>query len=133
MTMRGFTHAEHRLLHYLALGAIAFLVYSWDWRASTLGDLGIVTVVLIWYAAAIVLGRRWCDRCRHPVPRKNAWLTEWRCHICSRIRPDPSISVRSFHIQGLPGAIRNVRYCNDVQACIDGAAAWAETQKITRP
>ena len=46
----------------------------------------------------------------------------WTCHVCHETRPDRRISVLSK-----PGAFhglryqQNIRFCNDRQACIDGA------------
>ena len=50
----------------------------------------------------------------------------WTCHVCGEERPDAKISVfksdRSAQWGLPPGSIsQNVRYCNDRQACIDGA------------
>lgn len=47
----------------------------------------------------------------------------WTCHICSDYRPDAMISVYSYPIPGFPPgtATRNVRYCNDRPACLEGA------------
>lgn len=47
----------------------------------------------------------------------------WTCHVCGDYRPDNKISVYST-TKMLGGNIpigQNVRYCNDRQACIDGA------------
>lgn len=50
----------------------------------------------------------------------------WTCHVCKAERPDARISVHVTDMSprfGLPpgSAEQNVRYCNDRQACIDGA------------
>lgn len=41
----------------------------------------------------------------------------WKCEICNRERPDSLISVYSYEINGLPGAVRNIKYCNDNSIC----------------
>jgi hypothetical protein len=43
----------------------------------------------------------------------------WVCHVCGREREDADISVRRFKV-GEEITV-NVRYCNDTQACYDGA------------
>ncbi len=45
----------------------------------------------------------------------------WRCAMCGEERDDDKISVVSYPIEGLPGAERNVKYCNDKETCIKGA------------
>lgn len=50
----------------------------------------------------------------------------WICHICGDDRPDEFISVRT-HRSELPRGVKidqNVRYCNDRQACIEGAETF---------
>lgn len=46
----------------------------------------------------------------------------WKCHVCGDVRPDAKISVwqKTEMFGGLP-VQQNVRYCNDQQACIEGA------------
>lgn len=46
----------------------------------------------------------------------------WTCHVCGEKRPDGKISV---HKIGIIGA--NVRYCNDREACEQGASIAGET------
>lgn len=50
----------------------------------------------------------------------------WRCDICHRERPDRFISVHKVDITPPrlpPGTVvRNVKYCNDNDACFKGAA-----------
>lgn len=46
----------------------------------------------------------------------------WKCHVCRDERPDEKISVYSTEREFYGTLItQNVRYCNDRQACIDGA------------
>ena len=47
----------------------------------------------------------------------------WKCHVCGDERPDAKISVFSkpLMINGQVCGQTNVRYCNDRQACIEGA------------
>lgn len=54
------------------------------------------------------------------------WPMTWSCHVCHEERPDAQISVHTNDLSaeyGLPpGHVQeNIRYCNDRQACIDGA------------
>jgi hypothetical protein len=51
---------------------------------------------------------------------------EWSCHICKEMRPDAQISVITTDVSDeyeCPAGtmVQNVRYCNDRQACVDGA------------
>lgn len=52
----------------------------------------------------------------------------WVCEICKEARPDSKISVLSYHLKDLPGAERNLRYCNDKSECVDGAKEKSLTQ-----
>lgn len=46
----------------------------------------------------------------------------WTCHVCKRERADPFISVRQFTVAEEPvPVVVNVRYCNDTDACYEGA------------
>ena len=54
----------------------------------------------------------------------------WTCHICGEERPDDKIDVLSYLIEGLPGAERNVGYCNDKEECRKGAEEKAKTHKV---
>lgn len=47
----------------------------------------------------------------------------WRCHICREERPDERISVFKHHrtLQDV-SFTENVRFCNDREECLDGAA-----------
>lgn len=51
----------------------------------------------------------------------------WRCEICKEFRPDEDIDVLSYPLkvdgEVMPGATRNLKYCNDRDACIEGASA----------
>lgn len=46
----------------------------------------------------------------------------WTCHVCGEERTDAMISVhkRKLRIGSVP-VEENIRYCNDRQACIEGA------------
>ena len=50
----------------------------------------------------------------------------WTCHVCKEERPDNKISVlkKPLEIGGFTGS-ENIRYCNDRQACIDGAKTYS--------
>lgn len=53
----------------------------------------------------------------------------WTCHICHDVRPDEKISVKTTDVSadhGLEAGVlrQNVRYCNDRQACMEGALAF---------
>ena len=52
----------------------------------------------------------------------------WGCHVCKEGRLDRFVSVYTISGETLSGIVFkvNVRYCNDRQACIDGAPAVAE-------
>ena len=54
----------------------------------------------------------------------------WTCHICGKKREDESISVLTYLLKDLPGAERNIRYCNDNDECLVGAQERAKTGKI---
>ena len=45
-------------------------------------------------------------------------IDSWKCMICDEERPDQFISVLS---KPIPYGQYNIRYCNDRQACRDGA------------
>ena len=47
----------------------------------------------------------------------------WTCHVCGKERPDAKISVYSSKVDMGHGIemTQNVRYCNDRQACREGA------------
>ena len=50
----------------------------------------------------------------------------WLCHVCGRERLDKAISVRKFDAMAPMMSIKfNVRYCNDDDACYEGAQAVA--------
>ena len=55
---------------------------------------------------------------------------KWTCAICGEKRWDSEIDVVSYPIEGLPGAERNIKYCNDKEACIKGAEDKMKTGKI---
>ena len=61
----------------------------------------------------------------------------WACHVCGETRPDSRISVLSKDTSAeynLPkGSLKeNIRYCNDKQACKDGAPdiSFAKTSRV---
>lgn len=54
----------------------------------------------------------------------------WTCEACKIERPDRFISVLSYPIANLPGGTRNVRYCNDRDACYWIAKKKATTGRI---
>ena len=52
----------------------------------------------------------------------NQWMASltWTCMICGKERPDNKISVDSRDASKtlkVPGAIQNIRYCNDSEYC----------------
>lgn len=56
---------------------------------------------------------------------RSDWLKDlsWRCNVCGDERPDDKISVfakKTVLDNGIECQL-NIRYCNDRQACIDGA------------
>ena len=54
----------------------------------------------------------------------------WKCEICGKERPDEKISVITYPIKNLPGAERNLKYCNDDKNCIKKAIKKSEIKKI---
>jgi len=52
-------------------------------------------------------------------------ITHWNCEICGRRRHDRYISVISYPLKDLPGAERNVKYCNDDEDCVAKARGKA--------
>lgn len=70
---------------------------------------------------------------RRSVRAADSLFGNWTCHVCDRLRPDSKIAVISFSIRDLPGAIRNVRYCADNDACEAEAYRWRETQRMNLP
>lgn len=62
----------------------------------------------------------------------------WTCHVCHERRPDARISVFSKDISAeydLPeGSIKeNIRYCNDREACVNGASKVNFTKEVKDP
>lgn len=57
-------------------------------------------------------------------------ITTWKCHMCGEERPDDKISVLSYPIKDLPGAVANQRYCNDKDECYQAAKEKAKTGKL---
>ena len=57
-------------------------------------------------------------------------ITYWNCEICSKRRLDKFISVITYPLKGLPGATRNLKYCNDSPGCERLARQTAKTGKI---
>jgi len=54
----------------------------------------------------------------------------WHCEICKKEREDSKISVLTYQLEGLEGAERNLKYCNDNQDCYLKALNKAKTGKI---
>ena len=54
----------------------------------------------------------------------------WTCHICGKERGDENINVLTYFLKDLPGAERNIRYCNDNEECFAGAQEKLKTGKI---
>lgn len=48
------------------------------------------------------------------------------CDICKRRRPDMDISVVSYQLSHIKGAVRNLTYCNDNMKCYEGAVRRKE-------
>lgn len=71
----------------------------------------------------IDLDQNWWDQEAKQANTDEATGLTWTCHICGDERPDKLISVLSYPI--FEGAKRNVRYCNDRVACLEGAALKA--------
>lgn len=46
---------------------------------------------------------------------------QWVCEICKKLRDDKDISVVTYPLKDLPGAERNLNYCNDDPSCKDTA------------
>lgn len=55
---------------------------------------------------------------------------KWTCHICGRMRDDDDISVHTYLLKNLPGAERNIRYCNDSADCYNKAVEKGKTGEI---
>lgn len=56
-------------------------------------------------------------------------MLTWKCHICSRHRPDSKISVHQTDVSekyNLPKGTtkQNVRYCNDNPDCVEKATTF---------
>ncbi len=54
----------------------------------------------------------------------------WRCAICGEERPDNKIEVLTYPLKGLPGAERNLKYCNDKEDCQQRAIEKSKTQSF---
>lgn len=54
----------------------------------------------------------------------------WKCEICGEDRPDRDISVMTYQIKDFPGAHRNLKYCNDREACHEMASTRAREGKM---
>ena len=54
----------------------------------------------------------------------------WPCEICGEIRPDDKIWVITYPLKGLPGAERNLKYCNDNKECMNAALKRSQEGKI---
>ena len=54
-------------------------------------------------------------------------MLTWKCGICHQERPDEKIDVLSYPLQGLQGAVINLKYCNDKKECRDGAIEKSKT------
>lgn len=63
-------------------------------------------------------------------------LLTWSCHVCHRERLDQFISVAPRPLAGaaeIPGAVYNVRYCNDCPPCVAVATTaphWPLTEAV---
>lgn len=67
-------------------------------------------------------------RPKHDPPQQPfRWLEDltWDCAICHETRPDDKINVLKKKINW-PGvnAVENIKYCNDREACIEGAKTF---------
>ena len=54
----------------------------------------------------------------------------WKCEICGEERNDEDIDVLTYLLKDIPGAERNVKYCNDKTECKEGAEEKAKTGKV---
>lgn len=54
----------------------------------------------------------------------------WRCDICHDERPDANIHVITYVLSDLPGAERNLKYCEDRPTCVEGAIERAKARTI---
>lgn len=57
-------------------------------------------------------------------------IKTWTCEICGRKKEDSLISVMTYFLKGLPGAERNLKYCNDIEECLQKAREKAKTGEM---
>jgi len=57
-------------------------------------------------------------------------ILTWKCEGCKQERPDEFISTLSYPVVDMPGATRNLNYCNDKDSCYWIVKAKSKIGKI---